>query len=457
VHHLRLEGEPRVTRARTTELYETLCFDYAVLDRRSAPAKAGRTQRAPVSHVGWLAASKATDALLDARVVLPWLMTLVGAPLVLLGLLVPVREAGAMLPQLLRNRLARRAGGRSWILSGAYAVQGAGALAIAATSLLLWGATAGWTILALAGVYALARGTAAVVLGDLLARTFARSRQAVAMATAIAAAAVILFGLALVFQIGPRAAIVLWAIMLAGGLLILAGLASATLREPAQDTVAGSMRGPVGGDGLAADDRGSARAILPLAPVVATALAPPFLIALVSATPGDGLAALGQLVLASAFAALLAPHLRERLADQGSQRVEVLFGCAAFGALALAVIADLADLTAAPFLMPVLLFVLMLAHHCLRIEARFGTPGVAGGPDPGTAAFAGGFVFLAGLGLALVAHLAGIHVSLSLIAVICLVAVSAHLRFQPRRRSRGLEDASRSGLSGRDPRRSDRQ
>ena len=44
--------------------------------------------------------NKLADELSSARLVLPWLMGVIGAPLWMVGLLVPIREAGALLPQL---------------------------------------------------------------------------------------------------------------------------------------------------------------------------------------------------------------------------------------------------------------------------------------------------------------------------------------------------------------------
>ena len=48
-------------------------------------------------HVGSLALTKSADGLIDPKLVLSWLMTSLGAPVALIGLLVPVREAGALI------------------------------------------------------------------------------------------------------------------------------------------------------------------------------------------------------------------------------------------------------------------------------------------------------------------------------------------------------------------------
>ena len=51
-------------------------------------------------HVGSLSLTKTADGLIDPKLVLSWLLTTLGAPAAIIGLLVPIREAGALLPQL---------------------------------------------------------------------------------------------------------------------------------------------------------------------------------------------------------------------------------------------------------------------------------------------------------------------------------------------------------------------
>ena len=52
--------------------------------------------------------SKVADELASARLVLPWLLGAAGAPAAFVGFLVPIREAGALLPQLLVAAYIRR-------------------------------------------------------------------------------------------------------------------------------------------------------------------------------------------------------------------------------------------------------------------------------------------------------------------------------------------------------------
>ena len=58
--------------------------------------------------------NKLADELSSARLVLPWLMGAIGAPLWMVGLLVPIREAGALLPQVFVAGFIRQKAQRKW-------------------------------------------------------------------------------------------------------------------------------------------------------------------------------------------------------------------------------------------------------------------------------------------------------------------------------------------------------
>ena len=107
-------------------------------------------------HVVSLTLSKSSDGLIDPKLVLSWLLTHLGAPAYLIGALVPVREAGALLPQLLTAKKIRELPRRklAWALGAL--VQGLSALAIALSALFLSGLQAGLAIVGSLAVLAVA-------------------------------------------------------------------------------------------------------------------------------------------------------------------------------------------------------------------------------------------------------------------------------------------------------------
>ena len=60
-----------------------------------------REARNGLRHMVSLSMTKVADGLIDPKLVLSWLAGALGAPAALTGLLVPIREAGALLPQIL--------------------------------------------------------------------------------------------------------------------------------------------------------------------------------------------------------------------------------------------------------------------------------------------------------------------------------------------------------------------
>jgi len=321
-------------------------------------------------HVGALALTKSADGLVDPKLVLSWLMTALGAPVALIGLLVPVREAGALLPQLVTAGYLRTLPRRKWAWAAGSAVQGLAAGAIGIIAISLTGAAAGWAIILALAVLALARSVCSVCYKDVLGKTIDRSRRGTAtgLAGSIASVTVIVYALALSFQLVDRMLLVTGGLFLAGAAWLLSGLLFATLKERKGATDGGknALKEALHNFTYLRDDPQLVRFILTRGLLTATALAPPFMIA-VGSQAGEGYDRLGFLVLASALASLLSSFVWGRLSDQSSRKVLVFSALVA--AIILAVTSWLAFVgaLAGGYLLPVLLFGLMIAYQGVRL------------------------------------------------------------------------------------------
>ena len=314
-------------------------------------------------HVISLSASKAADGLIDPKLVLSWLLTHLGAGAFWTGLLVPVREAGALLPQIFTTPFINRTRIRKWFWAGGSFVQGLSAAGIALAALMLDGGIGGGVIVALLAVLALARSVCSASYKDILGKTVDTSRRGTATGFASSASAigVIVFALILMAGLGDRYVLVEGAILLAAGFWILAALVFATLKEAPSENEGNA-------DGLAQfsllrEDKQLVRFIITRSLLVGTALAPPYLVML---QPDGAFAALGALVLASAIASLLSSYVWGRLSDHSSRRVLQLSGLAGGIVLAALVVAHWVGWAEAPGVIPVMLFGLMIAYHGVR-------------------------------------------------------------------------------------------
>lgn len=283
-----------------------------------------------------LSFTKIADGLVDPKLVLAWLLSALGAPAIFIGALVPVREAGALLPQLALARRVERGRLRKTVWSTGAALQGICALGIAASAYLLEGLEAGLGVVVCLAGLSLARSACSVSHKDALARTVAKTRRGAVTGAASGAAstAVLGFGVALAIGLIPlEPRFIVMAIGLAGMLWLAAAAVFLFLSEQPQAAGRGQKAS------LAAlvrpfwTDAQLRRFVAARALLTVTALAPPYLVMLSVAGDARRLGHLGPLVLASAGASILSSYVWGRLSDRSSR--QTLMAAGALGAVAL--------------------------------------------------------------------------------------------------------------------------
>ncbi|WP_145196461.1 MFS transporter [Thalassoglobus polymorphus] len=328
-------------------------------------------------HIVSLSLTKIGEGLADPKLVLAWLLDAIGTPTWALGLLVPVRESLAMLPQLAISARIRSLPIRKTVYVSGCVVQGA---AIISFGLLGWFAqmfssgVSGIIAVLLIAVFALGRSLCSISHKDLLGKTVDMGRRGSVSGTTgtIAAMATLLLAVSYSFGWIPLTVpVVAWMVALGGACWLLAAFVFSLLREEP-----GATEGGI--DGLAAvvaqlsllrRDAQLRRLIITRTLLLSTALAPPFYIALSGDRAVSGLGTLGSFMIASAAASLSSAYIWGRVSDRSSRLVLMLAatlavvanGLAAFIALAMPSVLQEASL------LPVLLFVLMIAHQGVRL------------------------------------------------------------------------------------------
>ncbi|CAO1649465.1 MFS transporter [Parasphingorhabdus sp. NYA22] len=383
-------------------------------------------------HVGALALTKSADGLVDPKLVLSWLMTSLGAPVALIGLLVPVREAGALLPQLLTAGFLRKLPRRKWAWAAGSMVQGLAAAAIGLIAISLTGVAAGWAIVLALAILAVARSVCSVCYKDVLGKTIAKSRRGTAtgLAGSIASVTVIIYALALSFNLVDRMLLVTGGLFLAGLAWIASGLLFATLQEEAGATEGGksALKEAWKNFSYLRDDPQLRRFILTRGLLTATALAPPFMIA-VGSEAGEGYDKLGFLVLASALASLCSSFVWGRLSDRSSRKVLIFSGIVATVILTATSWLAFAGTLSGGYILPVLLFGLMIAYQGVRLGRSTHLVDMAGKDT--RAAYTAlsntiiGLLLLAGGLFSLIAHMYGGEAVLAVMAGMSGLAILA--------------------------------
>ncbi|MAM60943.1 MFS transporter [Maritimibacter sp. UBA3975] len=318
-----------------------------------------------LKHVASLTMTKLADGLINPKLVLAFLLNALGASGAFVSALVPLREAGALLPQVFLAHRLDQMRARRWMWVAGSVGQGVAAAAIAIAALTLEGAAAGWAFVGGVALLALSRAAASVSYKDILGRTVGKRRRGsvTGLAGSVASAGVAVFALLLVLGWLDGTAALAIAVALSAVLWFAAAALFSTLKEaPAEPGQGGEALRPWK---VLRSDPVFARFVVARGFLTATALAPPYLV-LLSGESDSGLGQLGALVIASAAASFLSSYAWGRFSDRSSRRVLIAAGVLGATAMAAAVGLKLAGLAAAIWAMPVALFVLMIAHHGVR-------------------------------------------------------------------------------------------
>lgn len=278
-------------------------------------------------HLFALVSTKIADGLIDPKLVLAWILTAIGAPGYLIGALVPVREAGALLPQVVLALEIQKRAVRKYFWAAGSLVQGLAALGMAAAALTLEGAAAGWTILGCLAVLATARAACSASHKDVLARTVEKGTRGTLSGAAGTAAAIIVFAYAVLLSLDiiPRApSAVAVGIAVAGGLWIFAALVFALLDEPADDAADATADEAIALLEPLKQDTEFQNYIIVRGLLIATALAPPFLVMLINQSEDFQLGNLGLLMIASSAAAIASSYVWGRASDRSSRKTLAL-------------------------------------------------------------------------------------------------------------------------------------
>ncbi|KRS14694.1 MFS transporter permease [Roseovarius atlanticus] len=320
-------------------------------------------------HIFSLSLTKIADGLIDPKLVLSWLLGVLGAPGSFVALLVPLREAGALLPQVLLAPWLERRKQRRWMWVAGSAGQGAMAAGIATSAIFLQGWAAGLAICVLLATLALFRAACSVSYKDILGKTVGQTKRGAVtgMAGSVASIAVLVFaGLMLSGLIQTKAAVIA-AIALAACLWIAAAFIFSILDEddstPQQDTGLHRFRDVI------REDANLRRFILVRGLLTATALAPPFLAVMTTQDDDNNLRTLGALLVASSAAGFVSSYAWGWLADRSSRLMLLAAGLLGALAMAAGVLANIAGLAQTTAIIPGVLFVLMVAYHGVR-QAR---------------------------------------------------------------------------------------
>ncbi|HUF74347.1 MAG TPA: MFS transporter [Gammaproteobacteria bacterium] len=375
-------------RLSTESIYETLIDEEDARACADIPESACReTPRNFVLILVSQLLTKLGDAIASPKIVLPWVMSVVQAPVVFTGLLVPVRESGSLIPQLAIGGWVRRFAIRKWFWVVGSVAQAACVVGMGLVALALDGVAAGAAILALLVVFSLARGVCSVASKDVIGKTVPKRRRGrlTGWATSFAGFATVLVGVVLLLaQSGADGGSYYGSLLLLAGCLWLAGaVVFSRIAEFDGETDGGrnAVSDAIARMSLLVTDAPFRRFVATRALLLCSALSAPYYVLLAREQPGAADSLLGYFILAAGIASLVSGPIWGRFADRSSKRVMVgaalisgSIGVAVFAAVELA-----PTVTAHPAFFPLAYFILSVAHDGARVGRKTYVVDLAGG------------------------------------------------------------------------------
>ena len=321
--------------------------------------------------------TKLGDAIASPKTTLAWLTTAVGAPAFVLGMLVPIRESGSLIPQLFIGGIIRQLSVRKWVWVAGSAVQGVCIVAIGFVAFALEGAVAGWAILALVTLFSLARGFCSVSAKDVLGKTIPKKIRGQLTGWSASAAGLLTIGVGVVLmmpvgRLGETELI--GALLVGAGLLwvIAAAVYSLVAEYPGETGGARSAVEALRKLDILRTDKPFRRFVATRALLMCSALSAPFYVALAQENLGSAAAVLGAFVAAAGLASLLSAPLWGRFADQSSRKVMVAAALltASIGLLTFGVESLAPGLSRTAWFLPIAYFALSIAHSGVRVGRK---------------------------------------------------------------------------------------
>lgn len=361
--------------ALTKNLYELLTDQEDARGCRDLHEDACRdTPRSFVLILASYLLMKLGDAISNPKTTLAWLATSVGAPGWVLGMLVPIRESGAMLPQLFIGGAVRRLPIRKWVWSFGSIAQFGCVAGLGVVALTLEGAAAGWAMVALVALFSVARAFASVAAKDVVGKTVAKNKrgQLSGWSDGAAGALTVVIGVVLMLPFaGIDNETTLGLLLFGAGLLwlIAAGVYARVPEHAGETGGARSAADSLRRLSLVLEDAPFRRFVITRALLMCSALSAPFYVALAQSRIGTPAYLLGAFVAASGVASLVSAPVWGRFADRSSKWVMIAAALitAGIGLVAFTVTRLAPGIAATLWFLPLAYFVLMVAHSGVRV------------------------------------------------------------------------------------------
>ena len=376
------------------------------------------------------ASTKLAEQIAGPNLVLPWVLSMLGTPASIIGLLMPVKQVGSLAPQLAVSGQIRRLARRQWAWVGAGVTQAIMLLLIAGALLTLGPVSGGVAVLACFLLFSIASGVGSVAFQDVTGKTIPKGRRGRMLSNraAIGGSLTLLAGLGLHFGLGDSATIgaYVWLIVAAAGLWLLGSLFFALMDEAPGATDGG--RNPLdelsNGIRICRQYAGYRAFLYARGFLLSVELAMPFYALHGREVFGGEVAALGVFIVTVGLASVISSPVWGYFSDQSSRTVLAVSGVLAAIAGVVALLIAGVEALQSPFIYTSVFVILGVAEAGVRLGRKTYLVDAAPKDErPLYVAFSNtsiGILAIAGGGLGVIAQVFGIHALVVVLLVLSL-------------------------------------
>ncbi|MGP6173721.1 MFS transporter [Corynebacterium sp. A21] len=316
------------------------------------------------------------DQIVAAKTVLPWMLQAAGAPGFFIALLVPIREAGSMLPQAALTPWVTSTPNRRLLWVWGSVGQGLAAALIGVAALTLRGWALGTAVVALLAVLAVFRALCSITSKDVQGRTIRKGRRGeiTGRAAALGGGVTLVVGIALALLPGAAPSWLIAALIFASALAwcTAAGIFHG-IREPDRgERVTAGLNQSWFRDcvTLLKGDRNFRNFVIVRSLMLVSALSTTFIVALAQDL-GQDLNGLGIFLIASGLAALVGGRISGIWSDASAKAV-MSVGSALASVILLLLVSSAQWAPAALnyWVLPLGFFAVNLAHTAIRVARK---------------------------------------------------------------------------------------
>ncbi|NNJ91066.1 MAG: MFS transporter [Gammaproteobacteria bacterium] len=313
------------------DLYNRVTGDEDARVCKDIPEKACNDQ--PRNFFAYLWANvfgKVADEIASAKLVIPWLFGSLGVPAAFTGFLVPIREAGVLLPQLIVAAAIRHLAIRKyvWLLGSILSSLSLFGMAIAAIS--LDGYKAGLAIITMLIIFSLSRGLCSVSAKDVLGKTVSKSRRGALMGWSVSLSGFVILGMGIWLSninLNDSGMTIFAGFLVTGGIFwLIAAIIFALIKEQpgAIDGGGNAISVALKQLSLIKTDEAFRKFLISRALLLSVALAPPFYVLIAQSISGTNLLGLGALIIANGLASSFSAPFWGYMGDKSSRQVMVI-------------------------------------------------------------------------------------------------------------------------------------